>query len=60
MQKHVVAAAHRALTTYNPSHGRVPTSVIMNVEMGGGKSSIALALAELLRQLAPTNGRKQG
>jgi len=59
MQQHVVAAAQRALTTYNPSHGRVPTSVIMNLEMGVGKSSCALALAELLRQLAPTNGRKR-
>ena len=36
MQKHVVAAAHRALTTYNPSHGRVPNSVIINAEMGTG------------------------
>ena len=60
MQKHVVAAAHRALTTYNSSHGRVPNSVIINAEMGCGKSSAALALAELLRQLAPTNGRKGG
>lgn len=60
MQKHAAAAAHRALTSYNASHGRVPTSVILNIEMGGGKSSIALALAELLRQLAQTNKRKQG
>ena len=60
MQKHVVAAAHRALTTYNPSHGRVPTSVILNADMGCGKSSMGMALAELLRQLAPTNGRKGG
>jgi hypothetical protein len=36
MQKHVVAAAHRALTTYNPSHGRVPASVILNADMGCG------------------------
>ena len=60
MQKHVVAAAHRALTTYNSSHDRVPNSVIINAEMGTGKSSMYLALAELLRQLAPTNGRKGG
>jgi hypothetical protein len=60
MQQHVVAAAHRALTTFNPSHGRVPNAVIVNAEMGCGKSSCALALAELLRQLAPTNGRKGG
>lgn len=59
MQKHVVAAAHRALTTYNPSHDRVPNSVIINAEMGTGKSSMCLALAELLRQLAPTNGRNR-
>ena len=59
MQKHVVAAAHRALTSYNPSHGRVPNSVIINAEMGTGKSSMCLALAELLRRLAPTNGRKR-
>src|SRR5919202_1111416 len=60
MQQHVVAAAHRALTTFNPSHGRVPDAVIINAEMGCGKSSCALALAELLRQLVPTNGRKGG
>ncbi len=60
MQQHVVAAAHRALTTYNPSHGRVPNSVIINAEMGTGKSGMGLALAELLRQIAPTNGRKGG
>ncbi len=59
MQKHVVAAAHRALTTYNPSHGRVPTSVIINADMGCGKSGMGMALAELLRQLASTNGRKR-
>ena len=57
MQKHVVAAAHRALTTYNTAHGRVPNAVIINAEMGAGKSTIGLALAELLRQLAPTNTR---
>jgi hypothetical protein len=56
MQQHVVAAAHRALTTYNSAHGRVPNAVIINAEMGTGKSSMCLALAELLRQLAPTNG----
>ena len=60
MQKHVVAAAHRALATFNPSHARVPNSVIINAEMGWGKSGCALAPVELLRQLAPTNGRKGG
>jgi hypothetical protein len=56
MQQHVVAAAHRALTTYNPAHGRVPSSVLINAEMGVGKSSCSIALAELLRLLAPTDG----
>ena len=45
------------MTTYNPSHGRVPNAVIINAEMGAGKSTIGLALAELLRWLAPTKTR---
>jgi hypothetical protein len=56
MQQHAVAAAHRALTTPDPGWGgAVPSATIIAAEMGTGKTSMGIALAEVLRVLAPTN-----
>ncbi len=60
MQRHVVAAAYRALTTANPATGETADAVIINAEMGCGKSALALSLAETLRRLTPTNRRARG
>jgi hypothetical protein len=53
MQQHVAAAAHRALTTYNPAHGRVPSSVLINAEMGTGKCVVEGTLIPTDRGLVP-------
>jgi 16S rRNA G966 N2-methylase RsmD len=50
MQKHVVAALHRAITTIDPSSGVVPDAVIAAAEMGCGKSVKGIATAHLLEQ----------
>ena len=56
MQKHAVAAAHRALTTPDAGwDGAIPKATILAAEMGTGKTSMGIAVAEVLRQLAPTN-----
>lgn len=56
MQRHVVAAAYRALTTPDDGWGGiVPKATVISAEMGVGKTSIGLAVAEILRLLTPTN-----
>jgi hypothetical protein len=56
MQQHLVAALYRRLTTPDAGwHGATPTAAIAAAEMGVGKTTCGIALAEVMRCLAPTN-----
>ena len=51
MQQHVAAGVFRALTTPDPGwNGQTPRAVTVAAEMGVGKTSIAIAIAELFRR----------
>lgn len=51
MQKHLAAAMVRFLTTYDDAWGETPDAGFLAVEMGGGKSTISLAIAHILHQM---------
>lgn len=57
MQKHVISAAYRALTTHDPVWGRTPNSVVIAAEMGCGKTAMGLVSAHALITAHPPKGR---
>ncbi len=51
MQQHVIAAAVRTLTTFDPAWERTPSSLVVAAEMGCGKSIVGMLIAHAIGKL---------
>ncbi len=57
MQQHVISAAYRALTTYDPAWGKTPDAFLIAAEMGCGKTAMGLVAAHAFVTAHPPKGR---